>query len=387
MNSYRNVFVLALAQGLAMIGTSTMIAEAALVGHSLADNPALATLPIALQQLFNTAAAFPASLLMGRIGRRAGFSIGAGFGFASAVVTTLGVFSGSFWTFTFGVALNGIYTGFANFYRFAAIEGAGAAKGKAVSYVLAGGLIAAIAGPELAKWTRDLWLPYQFAGSFASLGLVALLALTIIQGLNIPLPTRAESSGPARPLSEIVRQPVFIVAILGGMIAYGAMSLVMNATPLAMVACGLDLDQTAGVIQLHLVAMFGPAFFTGSFIQRFGVLRIMVLGAGLLLAAVAIDLAGITLLNFQIGLFALGLGWNFLFVGATTLVTEAYRPAEKAKVQAANDALVFGSVSLSAFVAGLLHHAAGWNWVNLAPLPFLLLTLLASLWLMRRRAA
>lgn len=386
--SRRNIVFLALCQGLLMIGTSTMIAEAALVGHLLAEDKALATLPLGVQQLGVLLTIVPASLLMARIGRRAGFSIGALFGIVGTSVATLAVFQGSFWLFCVGTALNGIHNGFAMFYRFAAVDGAGReGHGKAISYVLAGGVLAALVGPELAKHTKDLFDPVIFAGSFASLILVAMAMLAILQFIRIPMPSESERRGPQRPLSVIARQPAFVVAVLGGMVAYGAMNFVMTATPLAMRVCGYSFESTAFVIQWHVFAMFAPSFFTGHLIKRFGLPNVMLTGVVLMAVCVAINLAGETVLHFWIALAVLGLGWNFLFVGATTLLTTTYRPSEKAKVQALNDLLVFGTVAATAFSAGVAHHAFGWASINYAAVPVLVLAAAATLWLMRSRPA
>jgi MFS family permease len=384
----RNVLILALAQGLMMAGTSTLIAEAALVGHMLADNKALATLPLALQQLTVTATTIPASLLMQRWGRRVGFTIGTAMGIVATLVATWGVVEGSFALFCLGVALNGVYGGFGMYYRFAAVDGAGASlRGKAISYVMAGGVLAAVLGPELAKHTQHLLDPYVFAGSFASLSLVALAGMVLLQFLRIPAPVAAHGVGAGRPLAVIARQPAFIVAVLGGMISYGGMSFVMNATPLAMIACGHQFEDSALVIQLHVLAMFLPAFWTGRIIERFGVLQVMMTGAVLLLGAALVDLSGLSVPHFSAALILLGLGWNFLFVGATTLVTTVYRPEEKARVQAFNDFLVFGTVGTAALLAGVVHEAWGWQAVNLAFLPFAAFSLCACWWLRARQPA
>jgi MFS family permease len=383
----RNVVLLALCQGLLMIGTTTMIAEAALVGHLLAEDKAYSTLPLGAQQLAVMLTIAPASLLMGRIGRRAGFSIGAGFGILGTAVATVAVFQGSFWLFCVGTALNGVYNGFGMFYRFAAVDGAGKdGHAKAISYVLTGGVLAAVIGPELAKHTKDLFAPVVFAGSFASLIGMALLALLIIQFVVIPRPTEAERRDVQRPLGEIARQPAFIVAVLGAMVAYGGMNFIMTATPLEMRLCGYPFESTAFVIQWHVFAMFAPSFVTGHVIKRIGTANVMLMGVALMAASLVINLAGQSVWHFWTGLAALGLGWNFLFVGATTLLTTTYRPAEKAKVQGLNDLLVFGTVAVSAFTAGAAHHSLGWSALNYGVVPFLVLIAAATLWLMRRRA-
>lgn len=384
--SRRNVLLLAASQGLFMIGTSTMIAEAALVGHLLAPDKALATLPVALQQLSVMFTTFPASLLMRKIGRRGGFTIGAGFGILGTAVAMLGVLWGSFWLFCVGTLLNGVYNGFGQFYRFAAVDGsADAWRSKAISYTLAGGVIAAVLGPELAKLSKDWLAPATYAGSFAALSGVAMVALLVLQFIRIPMPSAAERSGKGRPLSEIARNPTFLVAVFAAMVGYGVMAFLMTVTPLAMVAHHHAFESAAFVIQWHVLAMFAPSFVTGTLIARFGVLRIMQMGAVLLAMCIAAGLSGANVHHFWLGLVLLGVGWNFLYVGGTTLVTETYRPGEKATVQAANDFLVFGTVTVAAASSGALHSAFGWSALNLIAVPLVAATLAALVWLELRR--
>ncbi len=381
----RNSIVLAVAQALLMIGTSTMIAEAALVGHMLAENKSLATLPVGLMQLAAMLTTFPASFLMKRFGRRAGFSLGTVFGLAGQLVCVAGIFGGSFTLFCVGSMLNGVYSGFGLFYRFAAADGAPAAlRGKAISFVLAGGVVAGIVGPELAKLTHDLFLPVAFVGSFVALAAVSVIAIVVVQFVDIPAPSGDERSGASRPLAEILSQPKTAVAIFSGIAAYSIMSLVMNATPLAMIACGLVFDDAAQTIQAHVLAMFAPSFFTGAIIARFGLVNVMIAGAALLAGSAAFALAGVDFLNFYVGLILLGLGWNFLYIGATALLTETYRPPEKAKVQAANDFLVFGTVAAAAASSGWLQNTLGWSAINTGVLPLIAASALALLWLSAR---
>lgn len=384
--SRRNVLLLAISQGLFMIGTSTMIAEAALVGHLLAENKALATVPVALQQFAVMFTTFPASLLMRRIGRRGGFSVGAAFGILGTAVAMLGVLWGSFWIFCLGALLNGVYNGFGQFYRFAAVDGSSDNwRSKAISYTLAGGVIAAVLGPELAKLSKDWLAPVAYAGSFAALSGVAIVALLVLQFIRIPMPSAAERSGEGRALAEIARNPTFVVAVFAAMIAYGVMAFLMTVTPLAMVAHHHPFESAAFVIQWHVLAMFAPSFVTGTLIARFGVLRIMQSGAVLLMMCIVAGLSGADVHHFWLGLVLLGVGWNFLYVGATTLVTETYRPPEKATVQAANDFLVFGTVTVAAASSGALHSVFGWVTLNLIAIPLVVATLAALLWLEARR--
>ncbi|MBL8669720.1 MAG: MFS transporter [Alphaproteobacteria bacterium] len=385
--SRRNVVLLAICQGLMMVGTSTMVAEAALVGSLLADDKRLATLPLAVQQVVVMATVFPASFLMARIGRKHGFTIGALAGALGTTICALGILQGSFWLFVLGSAVNGLYNSFAQFYRFAAVDGSsGAWKAKAISYTMAGGVLAAVIGPELAKATEKIWEPYTFAGSFAALSGVAVVALLLLQFLAIPRPPAAERK-PGRPLAVIARQPAFIVAVLAGTIGYGSMSFIMTATPLAMQMCGFAFADAATTIQLHLLAMFVPAFFTGHVIQRLGPLPVIVIGAVLSLLCAVVNLLGIALLNFWTALILLGVGWNFMFVGGSTLLTATYRPEEKATVQACNDFCVFGTLTVAALSAGAVVNTIGWAAVNIAAIPLIIVVVLAALWLQRRRVA
>ena len=384
--SRRNVLLLALSQALFMIGTSTMIAEASIVGFNLATDKSLATLPVALQQIGVVFAQIPANMLMRRVGRRWGYTVGAGFGIVGTAVATLGVLWGSFLLFCAGSAINGIYNGFGQSYRFAAVDGSSEKwRAKAISYTLAGGVIAAVLGPELAKYTKDLMAPVTFAGSFASLTVVAILALVVLQFIDIPRARAGAQRGTARPLREILRQPAAIVAILSGMVGYGTMTLLMTVTPLAMIACSHPFESAAFVIQWHILGMFAPSFFTGHLISRFGVLNVITAGVLILAACLAVNMSGTAVAQFWLGLFLLGVGWNFTYVGATTLLTQVYRPAEKAKVQATNDFLVFGMMATGALSSGAFFNVIGWDRLNLVAAPFLAVALGALIWLSLKR--
>lgn len=379
----RAVLLLAICQALMMVSQVSLIAEAALVGHMLASDKALATLPVSLQQLMAMCTTIPASLFMRQVGRRWGFTVGACFAIVGTTTATLAILNGSFALFCLGTAINGVYIGFATFYRFAAADAAAdeARRSKAISYVIAGGVIAALLGPEMAKLTKDLFAPIPFAGTFAALIILAAVALALLQFIDIPRPSLEERRERGRPLLEIARQPACYVAVLAGMIGYGSMSFVMNATPLSMVACGHAFGSAAFVIQWHALAMFVPSFFTGQIINRFGVLNVILAGAAMIFGCGLVNLAGTEVVNFWLALVLLGLGWNFMFVGATTLLTQSYRPAEKAKVQAANDFLVYGTVSFASLMSGALQHRYGWELVNYAVLPGIVVSALACLWL------
>ncbi len=359
--------------------------SAALIGHSLSDDKALATLPLALQFVAVMLVTAPASFLMKRIGRRDGFTVGLCIGLVGAALAIVAIRNSDFVLFCFACLLVGAFNGFGQYYRFAAADTAeDAFKSRAISLVMAGGVIASI-GPLLANFSKDLLPNDVFAGVYILVAILYVASLLTLRFIVIPRPSIAEYASGGRPLHVIMRQPVFIVAALGGMVGYMLMSLLMSATPLAMQGAGHAFFDTAQVIQWHVFAMFAPAFFTGHLIRRFGTTSIMSTGAVLIAACVAINLAGVDLAYFWIGGMALGVGWCFLFVGATTLVTEAYSPAEKAKTQAANDFLVFGTVACAALLSGVLHEWIGWHAMNYVALPFLAIVLLALFAMLRMR--
>lgn len=382
--AHRNVLILALCQAVVWSSASVMIISSALAAKLLADET-LATLPLGLQFVATTVSTYAASLLMRRIGRRAGFTIGALCGVACGVLSSWAIFAGSFVAFCIGGLLFGVAMAFAQYYRFAAAEAADLGfRSRAISLVIAGGVISALVGPELAIWARDLFGPVLFAGSYLVIAGLFLAAGLLLQLLDIPAPPAAERQTGGRPLLAIVRQPVYVVALFGGVVGYGMMMLVMTATPLAMEACGFAFGDSAFVIQWHALGMFAPSFFTGTLIARFGVLNVMLAGAALIAGCVAVDLSGVTLMQFWAGLFLVGLGWNFLYVGATTLLTESYRPEERAKAQGFNDSLVFGMVAVASFSSGWLHSQFGWEAVNLAGVLPVAAVILGIVWLRRR---
>jgi MFS family permease len=382
----RNVLVLALCQSMTMTSMTIMVAVSSLVGQELADDKAFATWPLGLQQVGVMMATFPASLLMRRFGRRAGFTTGAVVGITGGLIQAYAVFHLDFWLFCFGNWMMGAANGFSLFYRFAATDTADAAfKSKAISLVMAGGVVAAFLGPQLAKWSHDWFAPVAFAGCFIAISCLQALGGLLVQFVRIPRPSEHERSRSGRPLLEIVRQPVFLVAVTGAMIGYGVMTLVMTATPLAMVECGYSFSDSAFVIQWHVLGMFVPSFFTGHLIARFGVLKVMLTGAGMFAGCVALNLSGIAIWQFWSALILLGLGWNFLYIGGSSLLTEAYLPDERAKTQAVNDFLVFGMVTIASFSSGALHHFLGWNAVNLGVVAPVLLVSSAIVWLLARR--
>ena len=386
----RNVFLLALCQAAGMSNATLMLSVTALVGAKLAPDIRLATLPLALQWLAVMLLATPAAFLMKHHGRRLGLSLSAAFGILAGLLGAWAISAESFLLFCltslpFGASAVGVL-----FYRFAAAEVADEAfKSRAISLVLAGGVIAAVLGPELAKRSKDL-LEAIFAGGYVMIALLSLVILLLLQFTTIPKPDETERSRGGRPLLELARQPVFIVAVLCALIGYGTMNLVMTVTPPAMIGQGHPFDSAALVIQWHVLGMYAPSFFTGHVIARLGVLRVLITGAVLMLGCTAVNLLGAgDVWTFAAALVLLGVGWNFLFVGGTTLLTESYRPEEKAKVQGMNEFLVWGTVACTSLSAGALHNAAGWGAINVAatlPLAAVLLAL-AFFARHRRRAA
>jgi len=382
---HRNVFLLSCCQALLLVNAVTLISVSALAGYALADNKAFATLPSLTYVVGAAIATFPASLWMKRVGRRAGFLTGGAFALAGAMLASYAVLAGSLALLCAGTLLMGVYNAFGQYYRFAAADAASVDfKAKAISYVLAGGLVGGVVGPQLSTFTRGLWQP-DYSASYASLFLFCLVAMGIMSMLRIPNVAQSVSHEPARPLAEIARQPVFIVAATVAALGYAVMNLLMTATPLAMGFCGHPYSASAGVIAAHVVGMFAPSFFTGSLIKRFGVLRVMSAGVAAQLACVAVGLSGQRVANFWWALVLLGIGWNFMYLGGTTLLTEAYRPAEKAKAQGFNEITIFTVQALSAFSSGVLVNTRGWEALNYVALPFIALAGAALAWLAAKR--
>lgn len=384
----RPVLVLSVAQALYLSTLSVIFTFSGLVGATLAPTPSLATLPLALSTVVTAVTTIPVSILMARIGRRAGFQLGALVGATGAGLAAWGIARSDFALFCVGNALIGVFQASAMYYRFAAADlVAPAFRPRAVSWVLAGGVAAALIGPEVAARTRTLAPAADYMGAYLASALLALLSIAVLAALRAPPPAvAAHADVRGRPLLAIMRQPVFVVAAVNAAVAYIVMSFVMTASPLAVVAAGHGVDAAASVTRWHLVGMFAPSFFTGGLIARFGVLRILVAGAVLLSASLAIALSGSGLLAFQASLFFLGVSWNFLFIGGTTLLTETYAPAERAKTQAANEFLVFGTTALATLAAGTVQTGQGWATVNMAAVPALLIAGLATVWLMAQRS-
>ena len=378
----KNVLLLSVCQAMMNTGISLIIATAALVGYALAEDKSLATLPLALQLFAGMCATIPASFLMDRIGRRAGFQIGAALGLCGAIISTFAIVNENFFWFCFGAVPLGLFRGFAVYYRLAAVDHVTPEfKPRAISYVMAGGVVAAFLGPNLATVSANWISGATFAGSYLALSSVYILSILVLAGISMPRKDTRDDFHKGRKLKAIMRQPRFIVAAVGGMLGYSAMSLIMTATPLSMKNLALSFGDVAFVIQWHVFAMFAPSFFTGNLINRFGVLRIMVSGVVMNLLCVAVNIYDQSLINIWIALFLLGVGWNFLFVGATTLLTETYRLEERAKTQAANDFLVITMVTLTVFAAGPLEFYLGWRTVNIFALPMVFTILAVIIWL------
>ena len=373
----RQVVVLAGAQSLFQIGAVMMATIGALAGAAVTPIPQLATLPNSSLLLGNLLVTVPASMWMERAGRRPGFLAGAGFGVAGGLLAAAGVALNSLWVLAVGTCLLGAYQAFAQYYRFAAAEAVDDRhRPRAISMVLGGGIVAALVGPNLARFGQEL-LGARYAGSFLLVALVATVAIGVLLQLRLPPPARVNQDGPARPLIRIVRQPRYIVAMFSAATAYGVMILAMTAAPLAMVNLNHEVSSAAFVIQMHVLGMFLPSFFTGSLIMRFGVLPVMGTGVACLSAHVFFALSGTAVPDFASALIFLGVGWNFLYVGGTTLLTGTYTPAERGKAQAANDMLVLVIGLSSSLGSGALLQIAGWHTMNTYLIPWLGLAALA----------
>ena len=382
----KNVLILSVCLGMAMTGTSIVLTISALVGITLAPDPALATVPFGLQWIMTVSSTVPLSLLMRRFGRRPVFICGQVVGCCGAAIATFAIFYENFYFFALGSATMGIHNACWQYYRFAAADTASEAfKGRAISYVMAGGVFAAIVGPELASQTHGLFTPVLFAGGYFTICCITAVTSVLLFAIEIPR-SQPRKGRAGRPLGVIIRQPVFIVAVLSSMLGYGLMNVSMTSTPLAMKVCGFVVQDTKWIIQAHILGMYLPSFFTGNLIKRFGIHSILIVGAVLMIAAASTAMSGETLGHFALALTVLGLGWNLLFIGGTTLLTEAYKPEEKEKVQGCNDLLVFGTVVLTAFFSGTVQHLIGWTAVNAALILPAFLVVAAVIWLRQKQA-
>ncbi len=382
----RNALVLAVAQALAGGNNTVIVATGGILGAMLAPDKSLATLPVSIYVLGLWFGALPIGWLARRFGRRAAYQIGTVFGVTTGLIGYVAVMHGSFLIFCAGTFVSGLYAAAHLSYRFAAADTASETfKPKAISWVMVGGIVSGIVGPQVVIFTKDALPPFLFAATFLAQASLALLCAVVLMFLKIPVPPRRQVGGEGRPLAEIARQPKFIVAVACGVASYSMMNMVMTAAPLAMVMCNHSVGDATLGLQWHVLGMFVPSFFTGHLIVRFGVERIMATGLAMLTLAAITGIAGIELWNFWLGLILLGVGWNFGFIGATTLVTECHRPNERNRVQSFNDFLVFGSMALGSFSSGVLLHKFGWSAVNDVVFPVVLSAAALLLWGVLRR--
>ena len=383
--SYRNIFLLASCQALLLTNAAGLISMNGLVGYSLVDTKTLATLGATTYVLGSALATMPMSLWMAKVGRRRGFMAGALINIGGCVLAAAALFLANFPLYCLATAVIGIYNAVGLQYRFAATEVAAPAdKARAISLVLAGGIVGGFLGPAISGWGKDLFAK-PFLGSFVLLAAVALVALAVQSLVHVPKPAAIERDGGGRPLREIIRQPVFVVAALSAGLGYGLMNLLMTATPLAMSFCSHPYAQAAFVIEWHVVGMYAPGFVTGSLIKRFGMLNVILAGVLVMAGGAVVALNGNSIAHFVVALGLVGVGWNFMYTGGTTLLIEAYAPGEKARTQGANDFIVFSIMGLSSFSSGALVSAAGWETMNWGVLPFLALIAVAAAWFARRR--
>ena len=367
----RNAVLLAGAQAFGGSIMAVNIALGRLAGsYLMPDATILATLPVTAMVLGTACGTIPAALLMQRIGRRPGFMTGTAIGAAGGFLACFAILIGDFWLMCLGTWLAGLSFAFVQQYRFAAADVASPAfRAKAISWVLAGGVAAAVIGPQTVIWTKDLFEPIAFAGAYLAQAGLCFVAMAILSFVRIPKPPKVVAVEKGRPILEILSEPRIRIAVVCGIVSYAVMSLMMTAAPIAIVFCGFTTEEAALGIQWHVMAMFAPSFFTGALIARFGAERVTGAGLAILAASSVMALAGIELMNFWLALVLLGVGWNFGFIGATTMLTSAQRPEERGRTQAANDFLVFGTVALASFSSGTLFSLVGWNAINWVILP------------------
>ncbi|MDT3686604.1 MAG: MFS transporter [Pseudorhodoplanes sp.] len=381
----RNAVILAVTQALAGANNTVMLATGAIVGSMLAPDKAYATVPITVYVVGMWLGTLPVGRLARRYGRRTAFQVGTVFGVLTGLFGYMAVMQSSFMLFNIGAICCGLYAAAHQAYRFAAADTASEAfRPKAISWVMIGGVFAAILGPQLVIFTKDVWPPYLFAASFLAQAAVAVAAAIVLSFLKIPTPPRVQAGGEGRPLKEIVQQPRFVVAVICGVASYSMMNMVMTSAPLAMVQCNHSVSDAALGLQWHVLGMYAPSFFTGSLIARFGSAKVIGAGFALLLASATISIAGISLWHFWLGLVLLGMGWNFGFIGATAMVTQCHRAEERTRVQSFNDFLVFGSMAIGSFASGNMLALYGWAFVNGVVFPVVLIATALLIWLTLR---
>jgi predicted MFS family arabinose efflux permease len=377
----RNALVLAVTQALAGGNSTVLVATAGIVGTTLAPDKSLATLPISIYVLGMWMGTLPLGALARRLGRRNALQIGTVCGVLTGLICCLAVLQGSFLLFNVGAVFSGLYASAHQSYRFAAADTASEAfRPKAISWVLFGGVVAAVVGPQLVIATQGLWPLYLFAATYVGQSALALISAGVLMFTNIPKPPPRSAAGDGRPLGEIAKQPRFVVAVACGVAAYSTMNLLMTSAPLAMVMCNHSVTDATLGLQWHVLGMYAPSFATGALISRFGLERITGAGLALIIVAAVIGIAGISLWHFWVALALLGVGWNFAFIGATTMVTHCHRPNERNKVQAFNDFLVFGSMAIGSFSSGALLVSFGWSMVNEVAFPVVLAATALLVW-------
>src|SRR5580658_6375702 len=377
----RNAVILAVAQALAGGNNTVIVATTSIIASMLAPDPALATLPISVMVMGMWMGTLPVGALAKAYGRRFALQVGSAFGALSGLISCAAVLRGSFWLLLVGTLCGGLYAAAHQSYRFAAADTASPQfRPKAVAWVLAGGIFAAVIGSQLVIFTKDVWPPYLFAGTFLAQSACAALAAIVLARLKIPRPPVSHSLIDGRPLSEIVVQPKFIVAVVCGLASYSMMNMEMTSAPLAMVMCNHTVGEAALGIQWHVIGMYAPSFITGALIMRFGLGAMMVSGLLLIVAAAGVGLLGVALWNFWVALALLGVGWNFAFISATTMVTECHGPRERNKVQAFNDFLIFGAMMIGSFSSGALLARYGWIAVNALALPVIIAAAVVLAW-------
>jgi len=388
----KSVLLLAVCQSLMMSSNTLVVVSSPLVGMALADDKSLAALPLSVQLFMGMLMSVPAAFILEKLGRKRGFMLATLLGMSGGIVSTLAIIQADFWLFVVGIGLLGMFNGFGNYYRFAAADLVDLEhKSRAISYVMIGGVVAAIVGPNLANWTHMVVDSAPFSVSYGSilvLYILSFITLSFVQLPNIEHNEESESYRSPRPITQIMIQPKFVVAILSAALGYAVMALVMTASPLAMQHHHHDFSDTSFVIQWHVLGMFAPSFFTGHLIRRFGTNKILFSGIVLGVACVVINLLGTSVSHFWWALLFLGISWNFLFIGGTTMLTETYHQSERSKTQAVNDVTVFSFAAAASLSAGILQHHFGWETVNLGALPMLAIILIALGWLvLKERSA
>jgi len=377
----KNVLILATCQMLFGAARALIVVSAPLIAYAIADEKGLATLPHALVIVGTAIATIPASMLMRRVGRRMGFIIGTLIAAVGGVICVIAVGESHFWLFSLGTLMFGFSAGFAQLYRFAAADVAAPDfKPMAISLVLAGGVIAGFVGPELAKLGKDMIGSVAFQGSYMLLVGVTLLTGVVVAFVDIPGLTEEEAAAPRRPMTAIMRQPVFIVSVLAAASSQAVMNLLMTATPIAMAQANHDFAATALVIQWHSFGMFAPGFFTGHLIRRWGETGIILAGLVLTALSIAVALAGQSVLMFWVSMALLGLGWNFAFTAGSSLLLRAHTPSERAKTQGAVNFIIYGVAAVAALSSGALLHFFGWEAVSICALPLIGVAALVTLW-------